>query len=74
MNRFLAKLLPRYFRRIVRIEISADDWLELCDKIKDAPREFRDGDEIKLLAEKSRTLITFLITRGNRSVETPNHP
>ena len=71
MNRLLAKLFPRHFRRVVQIDIPLSDWFELRDMLNKPKKEFAAGDKFNLVDENTGTVIKFDLTPGKKSAEKP---
>jgi hypothetical protein len=67
MNRILARLFPRYFRRTIKLDMSVRDWREFEGMLLKSKGKIKVGDTLNLVDENTGTVVTFRICDGKTS-------
>ena len=67
MNRILARLFPRFFRRTMRLYMSMRDWNEFEELVMKSKGDVKVGDTVNLVDENTDTVVTFRLSAGKTS-------
>jgi len=67
MNRILARLFSRYFRRTIKLDMSVRDWRDFEKLVLKSKGKMKVGDTLNLVAENTGTVVTCRICAGKTS-------